>query len=138
LYTNYKNIFMEKETIVWDFDKHEDSVEIKNSILSKEAKAEKNIEKVTNEILKLDISTQLNVILCILNDDFILPNIDYEDYKDDYEYYNFIKKMLAQKCFNENRNVIYSFVNDERESLDYKTISDFEEKYNIKIIDSVK
>jgi len=129
---------MEKETIVWDFDKHEDSVEIKNSILSKEAKAEKNIEKVTNEILKLDISTQLNVILCILNDDFILPNIDYEDYKDDYEYYNFIKKMLAQKCFNENRNVIYSFVNDERESLDYKTISDFEEKYNIKIIDSVK
>jgi hypothetical protein len=129
---------MEKETIVWDFDKYEDSIEIKNSILSKEAKAEKNIEKVTNEILKLDTSTQLNVILCILNDDYILPNIDYEDYKDDYEYYNFIEKMLAQKCFKENRNVIYSVINDERESLDYKTISDFEEKYNINIIYSEK
>jgi hypothetical protein len=46
--------------------------------------------------------------------------------------------MLAQKCFKENRNVIYSVVNDERESLDYKTISDFEEKYNINIIYSEK
>lgn len=122
----------EKESKIWDCNVNKNRTDLKNSILSNVEKNEKNVEKVTNDILKLDTEDILDVIIGILEDDFELNP------KPNDEMYIFLEKLLSQKCFNEYRVLLSSVFDEEENDKNHKIISEFEEKYNIKIIDSEK
>lgn len=115
----------------------EEEIELKNNFFKNEkilssSKIDKKEDRLetTNKFITLPVEQQIHILHCLVdtmysvsdNSDIIHSNVE---------------KFLAQKVFNELRDVIFTIVNDDltKEERNEK-ISVFENKLGIKIVDS--
>ena len=118
----------EKETYNYHLESTDEEIQLKDSILTEEIKKNRDVETATNNILKLSFVKQLQIVHGTLDKEYSINNTDDE-------YVTFIGKLLGQKCFNDHRSIILKLVNNDEST---EKLKEFEEKYNINIVDTEK
>lgn len=116
-------------TYFYSIGPSQEEIELTNSVLKNSNFSDK--KELSEKILKLPFNEQVHVIHYILSE---MYKLEYQLPDDGNKK---IEKFLALQVFNDHRALISAIVNDEDEddeNLKKERLSEFENKFNIKII----